>query len=163
MTLYELTGQLLELQEMAQDQELDQKTIKDTMEGTKMEYYDKADGYAKFYFNLAADRDALEKEIKKLENKKKVVEHNMDMIRKNLKESMIATGNIKFSTSLFSFRVQNTAPSLNILDETKIPKEFWKPQDPVLDKKALLAEVKKDPEKYTGCATIKTSEALVIK
>ena len=143
MTLYELTGQLLELQEMAQDQELDQKTINDTMEGTQMEYYEKADGYARLYFNWSADIDAINKEIKKLESKKKVVTHNMDMIKKNLKESMIATGNIKFSTSLFSFRVQNTAPSLDVLDETKIPKEFWKPQDPVLGRRMKKESLKK--------------------
>lgn len=163
MTLYNLTGQYLELLEMAQDETMDQKMIKDTMEGIEGEYEAKAEGYAMVLANLAANDEALKKEMDKMGEKRKIIKNNMDRIRKNLKESMIATGKRKFSTSLFSFRVQNTAPSLNILDETKIPEEFWRPQDPVLDKKALLAEVKKDPEKYTGCATIKTSEALVIK
>lgn len=163
MTLYNLTGQYLELLEMAQDETMDQKMIKDTMEGIEGEYEAKAEGYAMVLANLTANDEALEKEMDKMAEKRKLIKNNMERIRRNLKESMIATGKRKFSTALFSFRVQNTAPSLDILDETKIPKEFWKPQEPVLDKKALLAEVKKDPEKYTGCATIKTSEALVIK
>lgn len=163
MTLYNLTGQYLELLEMAQDETMDQKMIKDTMEGVEGEYESKAEGYAMVLANLAANDEALKKEMDKMAEKRKLIKNNMERIRRNLKESMIATGKRKFSTALFSFRVQNAAPSLNILDEKKIPKDFWKPQDPILDKKALLAEVKKDPEKYTGCATIKTSEALVIK
>lgn len=163
MTLYELTGQFLELLEMAYDQNMDQKTINDTLEGLNMEYEDKADMYAMVLSNLSANDEALKKEMDKMGEKRKIIKNNMERIRKNLKESMIATGKRKFSTALFSFRVQNAAPSLNILDEKKIPKDFWKPQDPILDKKALLAEVKKDPEKYTGCAELKTSEALVIK
>lgn len=163
MTLYELSGQFLELLEMAQDGAMDQKTINDTMEGVELEYEDKADGYAIVLANLSANDEALKKEMAKMAEKRRIIKNNMERIRKNLKESMIATGKRKFSTALFSYRVQDTAPSLDILDETKIPKEFWKPQDPVLDKKALLAEVKKDPEKYTGCATIKIGEALVIK
>lgn len=163
MTLYNLTGQYLELLEMAQDETMDQKMIKDTMEGIEGEYEAKAEGYAMVLASLAANDEALKKEMEKMTEKRKIIKNNMDRIRKNLKESMIATGKRKFSTSLFSFRVQNAAPSLNILDEKKIPKDFWKPQDPILDKKALLAEVKKDPEKYTGCAELKTSEALVIK
>lgn len=163
MTLYNLTGQYLELLEMAQDETMDQKMIKDTMEGVEGEYESKAEGYAMVLANLAANDEALKKEMDKMGEKRKIIKNNMERIRRNLKDSMIATGKRKFSTALFSFRVQNTAPSLDILDEQKIPKEFWKLQEPVLDKKALLAEVKKDPEKYTGCATIKTSEALVIK
>lgn len=163
MTLYELTGQFLELLEMAYDQNMDQKTINDTLEGLNMEYEDKADMYAMVLSNLSANDEALKKEMDKMAEKRKLIKNNMERIRRNLKKSMIATGKRKFSTALFSFRVQNTAPSLDILDETKIPDEFWKPQDPVLDKKALFASVKSDPEAAKEYATLKTSEALVIK
>lgn len=163
MTLYDITGQFLKLLELAQDETTDQKTIDDTMESINCDYEDKADGYAMVDYELDSRVKALKTLKKEIDKKIRLTENNRKRVRENLKQSMIATGKRKFSTALFSFRVQNTAPSLDILDETKIPKEFWKPHDPVLDRKALLTEVKKDPEKYIGCATIKTGEALVIK
>ena len=45
-TLYELTEQFQALQDMAYDPEVDEQTLKDTMEGLWGEIEDKADGYA---------------------------------------------------------------------------------------------------------------------
>ncbi len=162
MTLYDITGQFLELLELAQDETIDQKTIDDTMESINCDYADKADGYAMVDYELDSCVKALKTLKKEIDKKIRLAENNRKRIRENLKQSMIATGKRKFSTALFSFRVQNTAPSLDILDETKIPDEFWKPQDPVLDKKALLASVKSNPEAAKEYAILKTSEALII-
>ena len=155
MTLYDITGQFLELLELAQDETIDQKTIDDTMESINCDY-------AMVDYELDSCVKALKTLKKEIDKKIRLAENNRKRIRENLKQSMIATGKRKFSTALFSFRVQNTAPSLDILDETKIPDEFWKPQDPVLDKKALLASVKSNPEAAKEYAILKTSEALII-
>lgn len=46
-TLYELTAEYKELLDMAEEQNLTQADIKDTLEGMDYEFEDKADGYAK--------------------------------------------------------------------------------------------------------------------
>ncbi|MNK84460.1 hypothetical protein D3C87_1043090 [compost metagenome] len=48
----------------------------------------------------------------------------------------------KVNAGLFKVRLQKNPPSLNILDERKIPDKYKIPQQPKVDTKTLLAEVK---------------------
>ena len=73
---------------------------------------------------------------------------------------MIATGKRKFKTPLFGFGIQKNPPSLNVLDESKIPEEFWIEQQPKLDKKAALAYVK---ENEVDWAELSQTESLRIR
>ena len=46
----------------------------------------------------------------------------------------------KFKTDLFSFNIQKNPASVNIVGE--VPEEFLIPQEPKVDKKAILAALK---------------------
>ena len=60
MRLYELTEQYQILQDMAYDPEVDEQTLRDTMEGLWGEIEEKADGYAKIITGMKADIEALD-------------------------------------------------------------------------------------------------------
>lgn len=160
MKLYEITGEILELLTMAEDLELDQKMIQDTMEGLDFEFEEKAEAYAKIIKTMEMDITGLDTEIQRMTKKKATIKNNIDRLKKSLENAMIATGKRKFKTPLFGFGIQKNPPSLNVLDETKIPAEFWIEQQPKLDKKAVLAYVK---ENKVDWAELSQTESLRIR
>lgn len=160
MKLYEITGEILELLTMAEDLELDQKMIRDTMEGLDFEFEEKAEAYAKIIRTLEMDITGLDTEIQRMTKKKATIKNNIDRLKRSLEGAMIATGKRKFKTALFGFGIQKNPPSLNILDESKIPEKFWIEQQPKLDKKAALAYVK---ENKVDWAELSQTESLRIR
>lgn len=160
MKLYEITGEILELLTMAGDLELDQKMIRDTMEGLDFEFEEKAEAYAKVVKTLEMDIAGLDEEIQRMTKRKATIKNNIDRLKRSLEGAMIATGKRKFKTPLFGFGIQKNPPSLNVLDESKIPEEFWIEQQPKLDKKAALAYVK---ENKVDWAELSQTESLRIR
>lgn len=159
-TLYELTGQFLTLLEMAEE-EGDATIIMDTLEAIDGEIEDKADGCAKVLKELDGKATMIDEEIARLQSMKKTINNNMKRIKGNLEKSMIDTGKRKFKTSLFSFGIQKNPAAVSVLNESAVPEQFWKPQDPVLDKKGLLAYLKENGD--TEYAVITQSESLRIR
>ena len=135
MTLYELTGQYLELLDMAED--ADPEVFADTLEGIDGEIEDKADNYAKVIRTLEGDVQSVESEIDRLTAKKRFMESNIKKIKESLQASMIATGKTKFKTQLFSFGIQKNPTSVQIKQGAKVPARFYRQPEPVLDKMAL--------------------------
>lgn len=160
MKLYEITGEILELLTMAEDLELDQKMIRDTMEGLDFEFEEKAEAYAKVVKTLEMDIAGLDEEIQRMTKRKATIKNNIDRLKRSLEGAMIATGKRKFKTPLFGFGIQKNPPSLNILDESKVPAEFWIEQQPKLDKKAALAYIK---ENEVDWAELSQTESLRIR
>ena len=69
-TLYELTGELLQLLEIAQDESVDLQTLEDTMDMVEGDFLQKADGYAKVLQQMNTEVEILDKEIKRLQARK---------------------------------------------------------------------------------------------
>ena len=162
MTLYELTGQCLEVREMAGYEEISTDALNDTMEAVGLEFEEKAENYAKVIKQLEMEADGYKAEAKRLTKKKKVVEANIDRIKKNLEKSMLATGKTKFKTALFSFGIQKNSPSIDLLDEENVPADFRTPQPDKIDKKAILDFLKETNEPVEW-ATMKQTESLRIR
>lgn len=160
MTLYELTGQLLELLEMAEDKDTTPEALADTMEAIQMEMEEKADGYAKIIQTLQADASGLKEEIDRMDKRKKAIESNISRLKRSLQEAMAATGKTKFKTQLFSFSIQKNAPSLDVVDEGLVPEEYRIKQPDKIDKRGILAYIKEHGP--TEWATIKQTESLRI-
>lgn len=158
--LYEIVGEFKELLEMASEENMDQKLISDTLEGVEFEFEEKADGYAKVVKMLEGDVEAIDKEIKRLTEKKNTIKNNISGIKKNLENAMITTGNTKFKTLLFGYNIQKNPASVSIDDETLIPKDFWVEQEPKLDKKSLAAFLK---ENEVSWAHLTQTESLRIR
>lgn len=131
------------------------------MEAIDGEIEDKADGYAKVIKELEGRAYLIDKEIKRLQDKKKTIGNNIKHIKGSLERSMIATGKRKFKTLLFSFGIQKNPASVNVINPEAVPEEFWKQQDPVLDKRGLLSFIKENGN--TDYAEITQSESLRIR
>lgn len=159
--IYQLTNDFLHVQELIEEGELDLEMLQNTLECLDYEIEEKAEGYAKIIKNLTAEIEGLKKEEERFANKRKSIENSIANLKKNLETAMILTGKKKFKTNLFSFNIQKNAPSVKILDETKIPKEFKIPQPDKIDNKAIIQQIKEGKE--FDWAKLEQSESLRIR
>lgn len=136
-SLYELTGQYLEIYNM----ELDEETKLDTLDSIdwETEYETKVENYIKVMKNLEADVEARKNEIKRLMELNKADEKKKEHLKDTLSASMSLTGHERVDTPLFkvSFRKSQAVE----VDEAVLPEAYkvatWKP-----DKKRLKEDLK---------------------
>lgn len=136
-TLYELTGQFLDIYNL----ELDEETKLDTLDSIdwETEYETKVENYIKVMKNLEADVEARKNEIKRLTELNKADEKKKEHLKDTLSASMSLTGHERVDTPLFkvSFRKSQAVE----VDETVLPEAYkmatWK-----VDKKRLKEDLK---------------------
>lgn len=136
-TLYELTGQFLDIYNL----ELDEEAKLDTLDSIdwETEYETKVENYIKVMKNLEADVEARKNEIKRLTELNKADEKKKEHLKDTLSASMSLTGHERVDTPLFkvSFRKSQAVE----VDEAVLPEAYkvatWKP-----DKKRLKEDLK---------------------
>ena len=163
MTLYELTGQWLQLQELAQDPDVDWDVFEDTLEGLEGTIEDKAVGYAKVIRGMEADNDAIDEEIKRLQKRKTTASNAIDRMKTALQTAMELTNKPKIKTELFSFTIRNNPPKV-VLDvpEADVPPAYLIPQPPKVDKGKLKDDLKHGAV-LDGIAHLEQGQSLQIK
>ena len=160
-TLFELTDEYMQLLDMLDDPEIDEQTLKNTMEAIDGEIEDKADGYAKVIADITATADGLKTQIDRLTERKRAIENNVKRMKQVLQNAMEATGKTKFKTELFSFNIQKNPPSVEIADDVKLPDKYLIPQPEKIDKKSIIADLKAGAV-IEGC-TLSQTESLRIR
>nr|DAN28331.1 MAG TPA: resistance protein [Caudoviricetes sp.] len=136
-TLYELTGQFLDIYNL----ELDEETKLDTLDSIdwQTDYEEKVENYIKVIKNIESDVEARKAEIKRLTELNKADEKKKDHLKETLSTSMQLTGHERVDTPLFkvSFRKSQAVE----VDELVLPESYkvatWKP-----DKKRLKEDLK---------------------
>lgn len=136
-TLYELTGQFLDIYNM----ELDDETKVDTLDSIdwQTDYENKVENYVKIIKNTEADVEARKNEIKRLTELNRADKRKIERMEENLKESMVVTGHEQVDTTLFkvSFRKSEAVE----VDDLLLPEAYkvatYKP-----DKKRLKEDLK---------------------
>ncbi|WP_019299711.1 siphovirus Gp157 family protein [Lactococcus garvieae] len=144
MSLYDLTADWQQVYDM---EDLDAETWADTLESIEGEIKDKAVNIGYVVKNLEADEVALTAEIKRLQDKKKVVIKKKQGLKDYLQSSMYAVGLRKIQSAPFNIRIQKNTKSLTFDNEEQFMKnEFYDnyfiPQPPKLDKKQILEDLK---------------------
>lgn len=131
-TLYDLTGQFLEIYNM----EIDDETKLDTLEAIDWttDYENKVEGYIKVIKSLEADIEARKNEKKRLDGLNKSDQSKIDNLKAALATSMAETGQDRIDTTLFKVGFRKSKAV--VVDEKKLPKKYqvatYKP-----DKKTL--------------------------
>lgn len=139
--LYELTGQYNKLWDMVND-EADMEALQDTLEGLEGEITDKAESIAKLMKSIEADEQGIKGEEERLYARRKALENRRASIKEYLQQQLIGAGIDKVKGTMFTVSIQNNPPSVNIVDENLINPKYYNIPSPVLDKKAILAELK---------------------
>ena len=95
MTLYSLTVQMQTILEMAEDGDLDPQLIADTLEGVEGEIEDKLDSYGVVMNELQMDVAKIDQEIKRLTEKKRLINNNIDRMKNAVQYTMTEVLNTK--------------------------------------------------------------------
>lgn len=122
MQLYELTEMYLNLKDM----DIEEGDLNSALENIDDEIETKADNIAKVLRDFDGDIEALKSEEERLAKKRKAIENRQKHLKEYLQNAMLVLDKRKFKTDLFSFNIQKNAPSLKILDESKIPEDYYK-------------------------------------
>ena len=136
-TLYELTGQYLEIYNLDMDDETKQDTL-DSMDWAE-DYENKVENYVKVIKNLDADMEARKNEIERLRKLNDADNSKKERMKEAVKESMELTGHDRVDTPLFkvSFRKSEAVE----VDDLLLPEAYkvatYKP-----DKKRLKEDLK---------------------
>ena len=128
MTLYEITGELLELQNMIEEG-ADPDVVNDTIESVEFDLEQKAEGYVMVIRNLEAQAKAIKDEEKRLREKRLAAENGIERLKKRLFDSMNATGKKKLNAGVFTLSIQKNGGALPVIideDVMNMPQEMLK-------------------------------------
>lgn len=164
-TLYELTGQYLQLLELAEDPDADPEALTDTLEALGGEIEEKADAYACVLAQMDGDEAALEHEHDRIAKRINTLRNNKDRIKEHLFNSMKATGKTKFKTLRFSFGIRKAGTRPVIIREGVVPQDVplqYRKVNVAFDK-AYIRDMLKDGVELSWAELGEASEYLSIK
>lgn len=140
-TLYELTGQYLEIYNLDMDDETKQDTL-DSIDWSD-NYSEKVENTIKVIRNLEGDNEAIDAEIKRLQNLKKSNTSKAQKLKTSIENSMKAIGKDKIGTTLFKVSIRRSK-SVNV-DMVLLPDQFKKVEYKA-DKRQIMALLKSGQE-----------------
>ena len=144
MQLYKITEQYHHALSELAGSELDAQTINDTIEGLKGDIEVKAKNVAAFISNRKAEITAVKEASKKLADRAKTEQANLDRLMDYLKYNMEQSEITEIRSPELLLKIKNNPPSVVIDDESKINSGYYKiiPETRQLDKVALKAALK---------------------
>lgn len=153
-SLFDLSTDYQQLYDLIAEQE-DEQILKDTLASINDAIEDKADGYVAVIKTLEGDNKAIDEEIKRLRQRKTSNQNGVKRLKESLQEVMEQTGKEKFKTALNSYSIANNPPSIEVVNESLIPKSYWVEQAPKLNKKEILSDIKNGVE-IKGAEVVQT-------
>jgi len=165
VALYELAAGYRALLDKLSEGDFDLATIEDTIESTGIvdEIAQKAAGCEMVARTLEMHAPALDAEIERLSALKKRRQNAAKALRDYVRVNMQAMGMTKIESPLFSLRLQNNPPSVDVYEPGLIPAQFMttpKPPEPAPNKTAIAAAIK-GGEEVPG-ARLTQSQRLVV-
>ena len=158
--LYELTQNYNNLLELADNPDVPTEMLKESLNSIDDEIDTKAENIAKVIKSIESDVAGLKGEEKRLADRRKGLENRIDNLKKYIESSMRAVGKEKIRGKVFTLGIQKNAPSVDIIDEDVIPKQYFITKKE-LSKKDILVALKKG-EEVPGAA-VKQTESLRIR
>jgi 3-methyladenine DNA glycosylase Mpg len=162
--LYELTGKYLQLAQLAQDPDIPDDALADTIEGLEGEIEIKAEGILKWIANVQGDVQAIDAEIRRLQARKKVLANGQDRLREYLRHNMEVTGIQRIECSLFLISLAKGRDVAVIDNEQELPDAYLVtvPESKRPDKSKILSDLKAGKE-IPGASLGKSKTSLRIK
>ena len=166
-SIYEIGNEFATIWQLMEDGTLDDATLAEVFENAKDDLADKLEGYCKLIKNLESDIDGLKAEETRLKARRQTMENTVKRAKEAMKTAMLTAGEKKIAAGSFTVNVQLNPPKL-ILDEQyleNIPEKYLIPQEPEINKKQMLEDLKADEslKELEGIAHIEREESLRIK
>lgn len=161
--LYKLSGQYLQLQELAESGEMTAEDLADTFEAIEGEYQDKAVAVIQVAQNFDATVTVIDTEIARLNKLKDQANREQGRLREYLRENMERTGISKIEHPLFKITLVAGRDIVDITDSEVIPNEYMAVKVTETPKKAEILKALKAGDSVPGAALTKSKTSLRIK
>jgi len=144
------------------EEEPDSEVLRDTLEAISGELENKYEGYCTVLSALNDKAENVKKEIARLSIRQTIAENAADRLKRALFLSMQMAGKRKIEGDIYTLSLRKTAPQLDeVPGWEKLPKEYLIEQEPKVDRRGLLADVKNGRD--VPGVTLRQGECLVIK
>lgn len=151
--LYDLMGEYSELQQAAEDPNVDEEqfaALVNQLDEARGELKDKVDRIAKVLRNLDADCRKLKFEEQRLAQRRKAMENNAESLRNWVRTTMDLLDVDRIKTDMFTVTLGKPTFRVEVLNEKEVPPEYVRTEIKV-DKKAVLKAAQTDGEIVPGC------------
>lgn len=141
-SLYELKNDYMELKNMLEDPNISEEAVINTMELVEDEIKDKLINCVRLMKSVEGSVKIAKEERERLKQREQILDNKIKRIRKYMQDMMLEMGEEKIKTDLYNFNITSNPPKLVIKDTSNIPKEYYIEQEPKIDNKALLRDIK---------------------
>ncbi len=141
ISLYELAAQYQRDLEHFQNSDLDEDQAIQLLESMQGAIQEKAKNVAMVIRNMETTAEAIAAAEKEMASRRKSIERKIDWMKAYLLENMERTGISKIESPYFVIALRDNPESLIVEQDAEIPPEYFKPQDPVLDKVTLKKDM----------------------
>jgi len=148
--LYELAESYEMLLDMIDNQDISVEDVQDTLEALEDSIGEKLENIVKIIRMTEGNIELFKAEEKRIQARRRTMENKVDSLKNYMQSTMIRLGMKKVETGTFKIRLQKNPDNISILDESKIPKDFYVEQEPKLDKTALKEAVLKEGKEIEG-------------
>ena len=163
-TLWALAAEHRALAAQLESLELDEQTIRDTLEGESLALQSKAQACIAVVGNLEAQTQAYEARAKQLAEHAKALANRADYLRQYVRDAMIFGGITEIRGPDFVAKLRTNQERVVIDAESQVPWEFWREKTiREIDKQALKQALKDGEEAAKACAHLERGTSLVIK
>ena len=154
--LYELTEAYVELLAQIDDceNEAQAEEILTLLNTINDDIARKGDAIARMVRNLTAEADGYETEIKRLQKRKKIAENMIARFKDHIMFAMGIAGATELHTTIGKWSVAKNPPKVVIIDETKLPEEYFVPQPPKLMPSLIMQNYRDTGEIPDGCEIV---------
>ena len=164
MNLYELNqsfNNLIEVLENTEDENI-KELIKNSMDQLTLETNEKIENIIKYIKNLEAEAEALEKESKRLNDRKVKTLKKVENLKNYLKDFTNTLDSKKYHTGIFNISIRKNAAAIIIENEFLVPEEYCKTEVVRKVDKIALKEKLKAGEVIEG-VKLQQNESIIIK
>ena len=147
MRLYQIVSQIIENQH--------EEVNTDQLDALTLAFEVKAIGCACVVKNLTAEVNAIESEIRRLQDLRAARQNNVDRLKAYLMSCMKAAGIEKVENGIHKLRIQKSPLSVTVIDEQSVPPEFKTEVRSVqIDRKAIAEHIKTTGEIPDGISAL---------
>ena len=140
MNLYELSQEFKQLQEL--DIDTSSQLYIDTLESLTIPLENKAQNIVKLTKSWESNISAIDNEIKRLQERKKVQQNKIDRLRNYLRDNMESCGIDKIECEYFTITLKKAGQPVVIIDDESLIDEAFKKVSVSIDKVALKNALK---------------------
>lgn len=158
MSLYDITCQMAQLQEMLETGAINEEIYRDTIDSLDVET--KVSNICAVIRNLQAETEMYKAEKDRLAAKQQATENGVKRLKESLLNYLQVTNQSKVKSGIFSVGIGSTEKVV-VTDERKIPKEFLIEQQPKIDLAGLKKAIK-EGEEFEG-VTIESNQHVRIR